>query len=53
VNFPTPRWEPEPLRWLGIHAMYRLYALADRQERSGSADSSWLATLANKITGRE
>jgi glycine/D-amino acid oxidase-like deaminating enzyme len=52
VNFPVQRWEPEPLRWLGIHAMYQLYALADRHERGGSASSSWLAAIANGITGK-
>ena len=25
-------WEPEPLRWLGVNAVYSLYAAADRRE---------------------
>lgn len=53
VNLPIRRWEVEPVRWLGIHAMYKLYAIADRKERRGDANSSWLAKIANKITGRE
>jgi glycine/D-amino acid oxidase-like deaminating enzyme len=51
VNFPARRWEPEPLRWLGVHAMYKLYGLADRQEASGGLTSP-LARLADRITGR-
>jgi hypothetical protein len=27
------RWEPEPLRWLGINAALRATALADAEER--------------------
>ncbi|PVA11759.1 FAD-dependent oxidoreductase [Pelagivirga sediminicola] len=53
VNRKVRRWEPEPFRWLGIHAMYRLYHMADRREaRQGGAETSMLARLANKITGR-
>jgi glycine/D-amino acid oxidase-like deaminating enzyme len=28
----SPPWEPEPLRWLGVSASWRLAALADRRE---------------------
>jgi glycine/D-amino acid oxidase-like deaminating enzyme len=33
VNHTSPRWEPEPLRWLGANAGLRAVALADREER--------------------
>jgi len=33
VQHRTRRWEPEPLRWLGINAGLRAMALADREER--------------------
>lgn len=47
------KWEPEPLRWLGVQAMYALYRTADRREAAnGLPKTSALATLANKITGR-
>lgn len=47
------KWEPEPLRWLGVQAMYALYRTADRREATqGLAKTSGLARLANKITGR-
>ncbi|GII48080.1 FAD-dependent oxidoreductase [Planotetraspora silvatica] len=44
-------WEPEPLRWLGVHSMYRLYRLADARENRGMTRTSALAKIANKITG--
>lgn len=33
VGHRSKRWEPEPLRWLGINAGLRAMALADREER--------------------
>lgn len=51
VNRSVRRWEPEPLRWLGVHSMYQLYRLADRREIAGLARTSKLATLADRITG--
>ena len=44
-------WEPEPLRWLGVHSMYRLYRLADARESAGLARTSVLAKIADLITG--
>lgn len=47
------RWEPEPLRWLGVQAMYALYRTADRRESTrGLVGTSRLARVANTITGR-
>ncbi|MEO5757751.1 MAG: FAD-binding oxidoreductase [Mesorhizobium sp.] len=51
VNRTVRRWEPEPLRWLGVHAMYQLYRIADRREAAGLARTSRLAALADRITG--
>ncbi len=51
VNRPLARWEPEPLRWLGVRAMYALYAMADRAEAGGGPPSR-LARLGNFLTGR-
>jgi glycine/D-amino acid oxidase-like deaminating enzyme len=50
VNRSVRPWEPEPLRWLGVHAMYQLYRLADKREAT-LARPSKLALLADKITG--
>jgi len=33
VGHRCPRWEPEPLRWLGINAGLRLMTTADAEER--------------------
>lgn len=51
VNRRVRPWEPEPLRWLGLRAMYRLYAAADRHEARGGPPSR-LAALGNRLTGR-
>lgn len=51
VNRAPKKWEPEPLRWLGVHGMYALYAAADRAEAGGGPPSR-LARLGNRLTGR-
>ncbi|MFG3055841.1 NAD(P)/FAD-dependent oxidoreductase [Kitasatospora sp. NPDC048239] len=52
VGHTVRRWEPEPLRWLGVHALYAVYHAADRQEAGGRATTSPLARLADRISGR-
>jgi glycine/D-amino acid oxidase-like deaminating enzyme len=32
VQRSSPRWEPEPLRWIGVNAATALFAVADRTE---------------------
>lgn len=51
VNRTVRKWEPEPLRWLGLRGMYRLYAAADAREARTNRPSA-LAGLANWIAGR-
>jgi glycine/D-amino acid oxidase-like deaminating enzyme len=53
------RWEPEPLRWLAVHGLYRAYRLADSRERqaaaageSAAARTSRIARIADVISGR-
>ncbi|MFF6997434.1 NAD(P)/FAD-dependent oxidoreductase [Streptomyces sp. NPDC008313] len=47
------KWEPEPFRWLGVHAMYATYRTADRRElTTHSAQSSRLARVADRVAGR-
>jgi glycine/D-amino acid oxidase-like deaminating enzyme len=46
------RWEPEPLRWLGVRSMYLLYREADRREAAGLRRPSRLTGVANRLTGR-
>ncbi|MFH8574241.1 NAD(P)/FAD-dependent oxidoreductase [Streptomyces sp. NPDC017993] len=46
------RWEPEPLRWLGVHAMYRLFGVADRWEESRhSQNTSLIARFGSRLAG--
>ena len=52
TNRRVRRWEPEPLRWLGVRSMYLLYREADRREASGLRRPSRLTGLANRLTGR-
>ncbi|MGH3457261.1 NAD(P)/FAD-dependent oxidoreductase [Aeromicrobium sp.] len=57
VTFPwvgrrVRRWEPEPLRWLGVRAMYGLYRAADRREDAGLLRPSRLARVGDRLTGR-
>jgi len=54
VGHASRRWEPEPLRWLGIRAVYSLYRAADDSERRRpirTRPSGW-AGLADRISGR-
>jgi len=46
------RWEPEPLRWLGVQALYALYRRADRTESERGGPTSPLARVADVISGR-
>ncbi|MGH3096237.1 MAG: NAD(P)/FAD-dependent oxidoreductase [Streptosporangiales bacterium] len=52
VGNRSRRWEPEPLRWAGVHTVYNLYHLADRIERRGGTGTALPARLADVIAGR-
>jgi len=52
VNRQVKRWEAEPLRWLGVRAMYAAFHLSDRLEGRPGAGPSHLAPLAMRLTGR-
>ncbi|MGY1710474.1 NAD(P)/FAD-dependent oxidoreductase [Geodermatophilus sp. SYSU D00758] len=49
---PVRRWEPEPLRWLGVRSMYALYRAADRREAAGLRRPSRITRVADLLTGR-
>jgi glycine/D-amino acid oxidase-like deaminating enzyme len=50
VGHRSPRWEPEPLRWLGVTASLRLMAAADAEEvRTGRP--SRRAAVISRLTG--
>ncbi len=51
VGHRSRRWEPEPLRWVGINGSVRLAALADRTEaRSASGRPSRLGAVIDRLT---
>ncbi|MFD7134053.1 NAD(P)/FAD-dependent oxidoreductase [Streptomyces sp. NPDC059894] len=53
VGHEVRRWEPEPLRWLGVRGMYATYRAADRREAARhSAGPSRLARVADRVAGR-
>lgn len=52
VNRRVRKWEPEPLRWLGVHGMYGLLNAADAREERLRGGPSRLAALGNWLTGR-
>ncbi|MFF2605166.1 NAD(P)/FAD-dependent oxidoreductase [Arthrobacter koreensis] len=52
VNRKVRRWEPEPLRWIAVKAMYAAYYAADRAERNGRSTTSPIAKAANLVSGR-
>lgn len=51
VGRKSPKWEPEPLRWLGVRGMHRLYAMAEASEARTGRPSK-LARLGKLLTGR-
>lgn len=52
VNHRVRSWEPEPLRWLAVTALYNAYSLADHAELTRRRTTSPLATIADVISGR-
>jgi glycine/D-amino acid oxidase-like deaminating enzyme len=52
VGHRSPRWEPEPARWAGVHGLYALYRGADRLESARRAPrTSVLARAGDLISG--
>jgi glycine/D-amino acid oxidase-like deaminating enzyme len=52
VNLPLRRWEPEPLRWLGVRGMYRALAAADRFEDRTGRPAGALSRIIKTAMGR-
>jgi glycine/D-amino acid oxidase-like deaminating enzyme len=50
VQHRSRQWEPEPLRWLGIHAVSTALATGDRQEQR-SGRPSRIATTTGRFLG--
>ncbi|MFF8280188.1 NAD(P)/FAD-dependent oxidoreductase [Streptomyces lateritius] len=53
VDHKVRKWEPEPLRWLGVQTMYAAYRTADhRESTTHTATTDRIATLADRLAGR-
>ncbi|WP_188584720.1 NAD(P)/FAD-dependent oxidoreductase [Gordonia jinhuaensis] len=54
VGHHARKWEPEPLRYLGVASMYAAYRTADKRElASSSATTDVIARVADVVSGRE
>lgn len=51
VDHRSPRWEPEPLRWIGINGALRLTAGADAVEARTGKPSRWRGRVLDRLTG--
>ena len=51
VHHTSPKWEVEPLRWIGANAGLRMMTVADIEERVTNRPSQ-LAAIFDKVTGR-
>jgi glycine/D-amino acid oxidase-like deaminating enzyme len=52
VNHRAKSWEPEPLRWTAVQAIYAAYGVADDMENTGRSDTdAWPARIADAIAG--
>lgn len=49
VNRRVHRWEPEPLRWLGVRGLYAAYRQADQRELA-TGKSSAIARVADVVS---
>ncbi|BAS06694.1 gamma-glutamylputrescine oxidoreductase [Arthrobacter sp. Hiyo4] len=52
VGYQTRDWEPEPIRWLGVQTMYRLFGVADTWEESRKLQqTSLIAKAGSRLAG--
>jgi glycine/D-amino acid oxidase-like deaminating enzyme len=51
VNHRSPRWEPEPLRWLGINSMVKLPSGADAHEERTGQPERWRSAILDRVLG--
>jgi glycine/D-amino acid oxidase-like deaminating enzyme len=52
VDHRSRSWEPEPIRWIGVHSMYRLFRIADWwEERRNAEGTCWLGRAAGHLAG--
>ena len=49
VNHVSPRWEPEPLRWIGVNALLKLSSHADEVEKRTGKSHRFISWLLAKM----
>lgn len=51
VGHRSRRWEPEPLRWIGINTMVRLPSSIDTYEERHRRPERWRSAILDRLTG--
>jgi glycine/D-amino acid oxidase-like deaminating enzyme len=52
VGYKSPPWEPEPIRWVGVQSMYRLFGIADAWEETRKLEkTSLIAQFGSRLAG--
>jgi glycine/D-amino acid oxidase-like deaminating enzyme len=51
VDHRSRKWEPEPLRWIGINSLVRLPGAADQYEAKHRRPEKWRSAILSKMTG--
>jgi hypothetical protein len=51
VDHLSRRWEPEPVRWIGINAGRAIAGSADRSEAKHQREDRWRARVMSWLTG--
>ncbi len=51
VSTRSRKWEPEPLRWIGVRGSRTLLGLADHRENTTQRESTWAAALSRLLRG--
>ena len=51
VGHRSRKWEPEPLRWIGINGMVKLPVGADAYELRTGKPEKWRSAITSRLTG--
>ena len=51
IGHRARKWEPEPLRWVGINTMVKLPISADRHEERTGRPAKWREAVVHRLTG--
>jgi len=51
VGHRVRNWEIEPLRFIAVNGLYKAYGMADRAEDRGRTSTSFIARVADRVSG--